>query len=104
MGFNFLSAWVGQYSMHDMRVKLFRHIMRQDIAFFDRNPVGRLITRFTSDVQVLTDLFATGVVVPGVVGVAGLPGDVGVAGGVVFATVGVGFDFWAKRHSPLVLP
>lgn len=62
IGFGYLSAWIGQRSMHDMRTKLFRHILNLDVSFHDRNPVGRLITRLTSDVQVLNDLFATGVV------------------------------------------
>lgn len=62
MTFSYLSAWVGQQSMHDMRVKLYRHILGLDVPFFDRNPVGRLITRLTSDVQVLNDLFAAGLV------------------------------------------
>ena len=60
--FNYLSQWVGQRAMHDLRRKLFRHILDQDVVFFDRNPVGRLITRMTSDIQTLNDLFATGVV------------------------------------------
>ena len=60
--FNYTTAAVGQHSMHDLRTQLFRHIMGQDIVFFDRNPVGRLITRLTSDIGTLNDLFATGVV------------------------------------------
>ena len=60
--FQYLAAWVGQRAMHDMRRQLFGHVMRQDMAFFDRNPVGRLITRMTSDVGTLNDLFASGVV------------------------------------------
>lgn len=60
--FNYYTAAVGQRSMHDLRTQLFRHILSQDVVFFDRNPVGRLITRLTSDIGTLNDLFATGVV------------------------------------------
>lgn len=60
--FSYLSAWVGQRSMHDLRRQLFSHILGQDTVFFDRNPVGRLITRMTSDVGTLNELFASGVV------------------------------------------
>ncbi len=62
MAFNYLATVVGQRSMHDMREQLFRHVMRLDVRFFDKNPVGRLITRMTSDVSTLNDLFASGLV------------------------------------------
>jgi ATP-binding cassette subfamily B protein len=48
--------------MYDMRTAIFRHIQRLPMAYFDRNPVGRLITRVTTDVDALNDLFAAGVV------------------------------------------
>lgn len=57
-----LIAEIGQYSMRDLRLEIFDHIQRQSLRFFDRNPVGRLITRITSDVNVLNELFAQGVV------------------------------------------
>ena len=50
-----------QRVMFDFRVQVYRHLQRLDIAFFDRNPVGRLMTRVTSDVDVLNDLFTSGV-------------------------------------------
>jgi len=53
---------VGQQTMYDMRTAIFRHIQRLPMAYFDRNPVGRLITRVTTDVDALNDLFAAGVV------------------------------------------
>jgi ATP-binding cassette subfamily B protein len=55
-------SWVGQRVMFDLRVQLFRQIQRMDVAFFDRNPVGRLMTRLTSDVEVLNEMFTSGVV------------------------------------------
>ncbi len=60
--FNYTTSLVGQRSMHDMRHTLWRHVLGQDPVFFDRNPVGRLITRVTSDIATLNELFATGVV------------------------------------------
>jgi ATP-binding cassette subfamily B protein len=53
---------VGQQIMMDLRMAIFRHLQRLPIAFFDRNPVGRLLTRVTHDVDVLNELFTAGVV------------------------------------------
>ncbi|HEY3930030.1 MAG TPA: ABC transporter ATP-binding protein [Candidatus Koribacter sp.] len=58
----YLMQWVGQKAMFDLRSELFRHLQRLHIAFFDRNPVGRLVTRVTSDVDALNDMFTSGVV------------------------------------------
>jgi ATP-binding cassette subfamily B protein len=55
-------SWVGQRVMLDLRIQIFKQIQRMDIAFFDKNPVGRLMTRLTSDVEVLNELFTSGVV------------------------------------------
>src|SRR6202161_3579345 len=53
---------VGQQTMYDMRTAIFTHIQRLPMTYFDRNPVGRLVTRVTTDVDALNDLFAAGVV------------------------------------------
>ncbi len=53
---------VGQQVMMDLRMAIFRHLQRLPVAFFDRNPVGRLLTRVTHDVDVLNELFTAGVV------------------------------------------
>ncbi len=58
----FLMNWTGQRIMYDMRQEIFSHVQTLDLAYFDRNPVGRVITRITSDVDVLNDLFTAGVV------------------------------------------
>jgi ATP-binding cassette subfamily B multidrug efflux pump len=58
----YLMQYVGQLAMFDLRKELMVHMQRLDIAFFDRNPVGRLVTRLTTDVDVLNDLFASGLV------------------------------------------
>jgi ATP-binding cassette, subfamily B, multidrug efflux pump len=53
---------VGQQTMFDMRTEIFAHLQRLPMSYFDRNPVGRLVTRVTTDVDALNDLFAAGVV------------------------------------------
>lgn len=53
---------LGQRIMYDLRRQVFDHLQRLDVAFYDRNPVGRLMTRVTSDVDAINDLFTSGVV------------------------------------------
>src|SRR5271168_5092898 len=52
---------VGQQTMYDMRREIFAHIQRLPMTYFDRSPVGRLVTRVTTDVDALNDLFASGI-------------------------------------------
>src|ERR1700693_3221346 len=59
-GEQYLMQWVGQKAMFDLRRELMAHLQRLDIAFFDRNPVGRLVTRLTTDVDALNELFSSG--------------------------------------------
>ncbi len=58
----YLMQWTGQKVMFDLRSQLYRHLQRMDISFFDRNPVGRLVTRVTTDVDALNEMFTSGVV------------------------------------------
>ena len=62
----FLQTWLlqltGQRIMFDIRMQIYQHLQRLDVQFYDRNPVGRLMTRVTTDVDVLNDLFTAGVV------------------------------------------
>src|SRR5579863_1153935 len=58
----YFMQWTGQKVMFDLRSQIFRHLQRLHIAFFDRNPVGRLVTRVTSDVDALNEMFTAGVV------------------------------------------
>ena len=53
---------IGQHVMRDLRQKLFAHLQRLDVQYFDKNPVGRLMTRVMGDVQVINELFAAGVI------------------------------------------
>jgi ATP-binding cassette subfamily B protein len=57
----YLMQWTGQKIMFDLRSQIFRHIQQMSVAFFDRNPVGRLVTRVTSDVDALNEMFTSGV-------------------------------------------
>jgi ATP-binding cassette, subfamily B, multidrug efflux pump len=54
--------WTGQMVMFDLRSQIFRHLQRMHIGFYDKNPVGRLVTRVTTDVDSLNDMFTAGVV------------------------------------------
>ena len=61
-GETILTALLGQRVMRDLRRDVFAHVQRLSITFFDRNPVGRLVTRVTSDIESLNELFTAGVV------------------------------------------
>src|SRR6476619_5704146 len=56
-----LTSLLGQRVMRDIRMEIFEHLQRLSVAFFDRNPAGRLITRVTADVETLNELFTAGV-------------------------------------------
>lgn len=57
----FLSGWLGQTIIRDIRVKLYDHLLRHRLTFFDRTPIGQLITRNISDIETLSDVFSEGV-------------------------------------------
>ena len=63
---DYVQTWLlqltGQRIMFDLRMQIYEHLQRLDLQFYDRNPVGRLMTRVTTDVDVLNDLFTSGVV------------------------------------------
>ncbi len=61
-GQTLLTAWIGQQTVYDLRRELFSHLQKLSMSFFDKNPVGRLITRITNDVEVLNDLFSSGII------------------------------------------
>jgi ATP-binding cassette subfamily B multidrug efflux pump len=80
---------MGQYIMYDLRKQIFSHLQRLDVQFFDRNPVGRLMTRVTTDVDALNDMFTAGFVA--------IFGDIFVLAGIV------GVLFWMNWRLALVL-
>lgn len=58
----YLTMWLGQKVQHDIRMQIFKHLQKLHVGFFDKNPVGRLVTRVTNDVNVLNEMFSSGVV------------------------------------------
>jgi ATP-binding cassette, subfamily B, multidrug efflux pump len=59
---SYLTQWIGQRTIFDLRMELFEHLQRLGLRFFDRNPIGRLITRVTNDIEVLNEMFSSGIV------------------------------------------
>src|SRR5215831_4463416 len=58
----YLMQWTGQKVMFDLRSQIFRHLQKMHVSFYDKNPVGRLVTRVTTDVDALNEMFTAGVV------------------------------------------
>ncbi len=58
----YLTHWIGQRTIFDLRMEIFQHLQRLSLKFYDRNPIGRLITRLTNDVEVLNEMFSSGIV------------------------------------------
>jgi ATP-binding cassette, subfamily B, multidrug efflux pump len=61
-GQEIVTTWLGQSVMYDLRREIFEKLQRLDLRFYDRNPIGRLMTRITNDVETLNTLFSSGVV------------------------------------------
>jgi ATP-binding cassette subfamily B multidrug efflux pump len=80
-GQTYLTQMVGQRAMNDLRLRLHQHVLALASAFFDRTPLGRLMTRITSDVEALNEMFASGLV--------SLLGDVIRLGGILVAIFGI---------------
>lgn len=58
----YLTQWIGQKTIYDLRMQLFEHLQNLSMSFFDKNPVGRLVTRLTNDIEVLNEMFSSGIV------------------------------------------
>lgn len=58
----YLTSWIGQKIIYDLRKNIFRHILSLNLKFFDKNPIGRIVTRVTGDVEVLFEVFSSGLV------------------------------------------
>ncbi|MGH9513056.1 MAG: ABC transporter ATP-binding protein [Terriglobales bacterium] len=58
----YFMQWAGQMVMFDLRKQIFRHLQKMHVGFYDKNPVGRLVTRVTTDVDALNEMFTSGVV------------------------------------------
>lgn len=84
----FISGWLGQFIIRDIRVKLFNHIQNLKLKFFDKTPIGRLVTRNVSDIETLSEVFSQGI--------AGIVADV------LQLLVIIGFMFWTSWQLTLV--
>jgi len=85
---SYVMQLMGQYIMRDLRRQIFGHVQRLEVAYFDRNPVGRLVTRVTTDVDALNELFTAGLV--------------SIFGDIVLLTGIVGVLFWLDWRLALV--
>ena len=56
----YLSGWIGQYIIKDIRINLYEHLLRMRLKFFDKTPIGRLVTRSVSDIEALSEVFSEG--------------------------------------------
>jgi ATP-binding cassette, subfamily B, multidrug efflux pump len=90
----YLMQWTGQKVMFDLRSQIFRHLQQMHVGFFDRNPVGRLVTRVTTDVDALNEMFTAGVV--------SIFEDVFVLGGIMFVMLRM--KWWLALITFAVLP
>jgi len=90
----YLMLWTGQKVMFDFRSQIFRHLQHMHIGFYDRNPVGRLVTRVTSDVDALNEMFTSGVVA--------IFEDIFVLAGILIIMLGM--NWWLALITFAVLP
>jgi ATP-binding cassette, subfamily B, multidrug efflux pump len=90
----YLMQWTGQKVMFDLRSQIFRHLQHMHIAFYDKNPVGRLVTRVTTDVDALNEMFTSGVVA--------IFEDIFVLAGILFIMLGM--SWWLALITFAVLP
>jgi ATP-binding cassette subfamily B protein len=59
----YLSAWLGQHAIQDLRSKIFKHILSLKMQYFDNTPIGTLVTRTVSDIETIADIFSQGLLV-----------------------------------------
>jgi ATP-binding cassette subfamily B protein len=90
----YLMQWTGLKVMFDLRSQIFRHLQHMHIGFYDKNPVGRLVTRVTTDVDALNEMFTSGVVA--------IFEDVFVLAGIVLIMLGM--NWWLALITFSVLP
>jgi ATP-binding cassette subfamily B multidrug efflux pump len=90
----YLMQWIGLKVMFDLRSQIFRHLQHMHIGFYDRNPVGRLVTRVTTDVDALNEMFTSGVVA--------IFEDVFVLAGILLIMLGM--NWWLALITFSVLP
>jgi len=92
---SYLTQWIGQNVMFDIRMQIFSHLQKLPLPFFDKNPVGRLVTRATNDVETLNNMLSSGVVT--------IFGDVFLLVGIIFAMLKLNWEFALLTFSVLPL-
>ena len=91
----YLTEYLGQKIMYDMRMDIFSHIQKIEMSFFDKNPVGRILTRVTTDVQALNEMLSSGIVT--------FFGDIFMIVGVMVVMITLNFKLSLVTFSVLIL-
>jgi ATP-binding cassette, subfamily B, multidrug efflux pump len=91
----YLTEYLGQKIMYDMRMEIFSHIHKMEMSFFDKNPVGRILTRVTTDVQALNEMLSSGIVT--------LFGDIFMIVGIMVVMIAMNLKLSLVTFSVLVL-
>ncbi|MCL4377115.1 MAG: ABC transporter ATP-binding protein/permease [Actinobacteria bacterium] len=91
----YLTEYLGQKIMYDMRMDIFSHIHEMEMSFFDKNPVGRILTRVTTDVQALNEMLSSGIVT--------LFGDIFMIAGIMIVMISMSIKLSLVTFSVLIL-
>ncbi|MBM3714078.1 MAG: ABC transporter ATP-binding protein, partial [Actinobacteria bacterium] len=91
----YLTEYIGQKIMYDMRMDIFSHIQKMEMSFFDKNPVGRILTRVTTDVQALGEMLSSGIVT--------FFGDIFMIAGVMVVMINLNLKLSLVTFSVLIL-
>jgi ATP-binding cassette, subfamily B, multidrug efflux pump len=91
----YLTEYLGQKIMYDLRMDIFRHIQKMEMSFFDKNPTGRLLTRVTTDVQALNEMLSSGIVT--------FFGDIFMIAGVTIVMISLNLKLSLVTFSVLIL-
>ncbi|MCL4417793.1 MAG: ABC transporter ATP-binding protein/permease [Actinobacteria bacterium] len=91
----YMTEYLGQKIMYDMRMDIFNHVHKMEMSFFDKNPVGRILTRITTDVQALNEMLSSGIVT--------LFGDIFMIAGVMIVMISLNLELSLVTFSVLIL-
>ncbi|MBE3138258.1 MAG: ABC transporter ATP-binding protein [Actinobacteria bacterium] len=91
----YMTEYLGQKIMYDMRMDIFNHVHKMEMSFFDKNPVGRILTRITTDVQALNEMLSSGIVT--------LFGDIFMIVGVMVVMISLNLKLSLVTFSVLIL-
>ncbi|MCG2788910.1 MAG: ABC transporter ATP-binding protein/permease [Actinomycetia bacterium] len=91
----YMTEYLGQKIMYDMRMDIFNHVHKMEMSFFDKNPIGRVLTRITTDVQALNEMLSSGIVT--------LFGDIFMIAGVMVVMISLNLKLSLVTFSVLIL-